>query len=74
MVLAARLIDAASGQAAPVEFTLAGTSWSSAARTVRMEFPITGLAPGSYILYINAEDQASKTLAHVQTALVITED
>lgn len=39
-----------------------------------MEFPITGLAPGSYILYINAEDQASKTLAHVQTALVITED
>jgi len=74
VAFSARLIDAVSGQTAPVEFILAGSSWHSAAQTVRLEFPIAGLAPGSYILYISAEDRASKTLAHVQTGLVITED
>ncbi|MBE3129493.1 MAG: VWA domain-containing protein [Acidobacteria bacterium] len=71
VVLSGRLIDARSGQAIPVALTLIGRSWHSEAETVSLEFPLVGVAPGKYILYINAEDRASKTMASAQTSLVI---
>lgn len=74
VVLSASLISAAGGRALPVAFTLVGRSWHSAAETVALEFPLSSLAPGAYILYINAEDRVSKTLAHAQTSLVISGD
>ena len=74
IVLSASLINATGGEALPVAFTLVGRSWHSAAETISLEFPLSGLAPGAYILYINAEDRVSKTRAHAQTALVIFED
>ena len=49
-------------------------NWHPAAEAVSLEFPVAGLAPGRYLLYVTAEDRVSKTLAHVQGALVITED
>jgi VWFA-related protein len=74
IVLSASLINAKGGKVLPVAFTLVGRSWQSVAETVSLEFPLTGLAPGAYILYINAEDRVSKTRAHAQTALVISGD
>jgi VWFA-related protein len=74
IVLSASLINATGGEALPVVFTLVGRSWHSVAETVSLEFPLSGLAPGAYILYINAEDRVSKTRAHAQTALVISGD
>jgi VWFA-related protein len=74
IVLSASLISAKGGEVLPVAFTLVGRSWHSVAETVSLQFPLTGLAPGAYILYINAEDRVSKTRAHAQTALVISGD
>jgi hypothetical protein len=74
VAFSARLIDAATGEVLPVAFALVGRNWHSAAETVSLEFPVAGLAPGRYLLYVTAEDRVSKTLAHVQTALIITED
>ncbi len=74
VVLSGRLIDARSGQAVPVAVTLVGRTWHSAAETVSLEIPLGGLAPGKYLLYINAEDRASRTMASAQTSLVIFED
>lgn len=74
VVLSGRLINAASGQAVPVALTLVGRAWHSAAETVSLEIPLGGLAPGKYLLYINAQDRASKTMASTQISLVISED
>lgn len=67
-------IDAATGKVLPVAFALVKRNWHPAAEAVSLEFPVAGLAPGRYLLYVTAEDRVSKTLAHVQGALVITED
>jgi VWFA-related protein len=69
-----QLIDAATGEAVPVAAAQAGTSWHPAAAAVTLEIPLAGLAPGTYHLYINAEDRASGTLAHARTTLVISRD
>ena len=74
VAFSARLIDAATGEVLPVAFALVGRNWHPAAETVSLEFPVAGLAPGRYLLYVTAEDRISKTLAHVQTALIIVED
>jgi len=74
VAFSARLIDAATGEVLPVAFALVGRNWYPAAEAVSLEFPVAGLAPGRYLLYVTAEDRVSKTLAHVQGALVITED
>ena len=74
VVLSGRLINAVSGQAVPIAMTLVGRAWHSAAETVSLEIPLGGIAPGKYLLYINAEDRASKTMANAQTTLVITKD
>jgi VWFA-related protein len=74
VVLSASLISAAGGEALPVAFTLVGRSLHSAAETISLEFRLSGLAPGAYILYIYAEDRVSKTRAHAQSTLVISED
>ena len=74
VVLSGRLINAVSGRAVPVALTLVGRAWHSAAETVSLEIPLGGLAPGKYLLYINAQDRASKTMASTQISLVISED
>jgi len=74
VVLTGRLINARSGQAVPVAMILVGRTWHSAAETVSLEIPLGGVTPGKYILYINAQDRASKSMASAQTALVISED
>jgi VWFA-related protein len=74
VVLSGRLIDAMSGQTAPIALTLVGRAWHSAAETVSLEIPLAGVAPGKYLLYITAEDRSSKTLASAQTSLVISEE
>jgi VWFA-related protein len=74
VALSARLIDAATGAVLPTPLALVERGWRPAAETVSLEFPVAGLAPGRYLLYITAEDRVSKTRTHVQTTLVITAD
>lgn len=74
VVLSARLINAATGEVVPVAFTLAERNWRRDGEAVGLEFSLVDLAPGKYLLYVNAEDRVSKTLAHVQTALTIARD
>ena len=73
VVLSARLIDAATGQAVPLAAALAGTSRHGKVETAVLEIPLPKLKPGKYFIYINAEDRVSKTNAHSQTVLVIRE-
>lgn len=74
LVLSGHLIDAASGGRLPVEFSLLSRAFARRSMTVTVEFPVEGLAPGRYVLYINAEDRISKSLGHAQTALVKASD
>jgi VWFA-related protein len=74
VAFSARLIDAATGAVLPVAFSAVEKSWRSAADAVTLEFPIAGLAPGRYLLYVTAEDRVSRTMAHAQTALIVAED
>lgn len=73
IVLTARLINAATGEAAPAAAVLAGTSRHQSVGTAVLEIPLSELKPGKYFVYINAEDRASKTNAHSQTVLVVRE-
>ncbi len=74
LLLSGHLIDASSGRRLPVEFSLLSRAFARSAMTVSVEFPVEELAPGRYILYINGEDRASKSMAHAQTGLVISKD
>ncbi len=74
VVLLGRLINAVSGQVVPVAITLVGRAWHSGAETVSLEIPLGGLAPGKYLLYIYAQDRASKTMASAQASIIISED
>jgi len=74
VVLTARLIDAASGQAVPVGMALVGRSAHAATETLTIDLPLAGLAPGTYHLYINAEDRVSKTMAGTRTTVTIAGD
>ena len=71
VVLSARLIDAASGEAVPVAAVLAGSSRYGAVETIILEIPLPKLKPGKYFIYINAQDRASRTNAHSQTVFVV---
>ena len=74
VVLTARLIDAASGQSVPVGMALVGRSAHAATETLIIDLPLAGLAPGTYHLYINAEDRVSKTKAGTRTTVTIAGD
>jgi VWFA-related protein len=74
VALAARLVDAASGKAVDAAPVLIAGNPHPIAASVTLEIPLAGLAPGTYHLYINAEDRASGTLAHARTTLVISRD
>jgi hypothetical protein len=74
VAFSARLIDAATGAVLPVAFSVVEKSWRPAAEAISLEFPIAGLAPGRYLLYVTAEDRVSRTMAHAQTALIVAED
>jgi hypothetical protein len=74
LVLSARLIDAASGKAIPINLIVAGRTAHPVASAVTLEIPIAGFAPGTYHLYINAEDRVSKTMAGTRTTVTIAGD
>ena len=74
VVLTARLIDAASGQAVPVGTALVGRSVHAVTETLTIDLPLAGLAPGAYHLYINAEDRVSRTMAGTRTTVTIAGD
>ena len=67
----AGLIEAATGRAVPAAAVPLGRNWTASSRSVTLEVPLAGLAPGRYILYVGAEDGRTKAKAHAQTALVI---
>ena len=74
VTLSAHLIDAAGGRRLPVAFSMLTRVFARTAVAVSLEFPVESLAPGRYILYVNAEERTSKFMAHSQTSLVIKGD
>ena len=71
---AVRLVAAAGGQAVDAAPVPAGRSATAGASSVTFEIPVAGLTPGTYYLYINAEDRVSKALASARTTLVVSAD
>jgi VWFA-related protein len=74
LVLSGHLIDASNGRRLPVEFSLLSRAFARSSMSLTLEFPVEGLAPGRYILYVNAEDRTSKSMGHAQTGLTISGD
>ena len=74
LVFSVGLIEARTGREVPVVAAPAGSSWHPVAPSVTLEVPVAGLAPGTYYLYINAEDRVSKALASARTTLVVSKD
>lgn len=74
IIFSAHLIDASTGEPEPVIIRQVGTSKRGMAQTVSLEIALAGLVPGRYLLYVNAEDPASRTLAYAQTYLIIADD
>jgi VWFA-related protein len=71
LTVAAYLIHSASGERMPVPFSLVERAQRASTEILTLEFPVDGLAPATYILYIYAESPESKALAHVQVAVTI---
>jgi VWFA-related protein len=74
VVLTARLIDAATGMPVPAGVALVGRASQGATETLTLDLPLAGLAPGTYHLYISAEDRVSKTMAGTRTTVTISVD
>ncbi len=74
LALSARFIDAANGRAFPAIPILVEKSAHPVASSMLLELPLAGLAPGTYHLYINAEDRVSKTMAGTRTTVTIAGD
>ena len=72
VVLTARLIDAGTGAPVPAGVALVGRASRGATETLTLDLPLAGLAPGTYHLYINAEDRVSKTMAGTRTTVTIS--
>jgi len=71
VAISAFVLDAGSGRRMAVEPVLVGRTGDGTAGTARLELPVVELPPGRYVLYVNAENRGSKTLAHTQTSFVI---
>jgi VWFA-related protein len=71
LAVAAYLIHSVTGERTPVPFSLVEKSQWGPLEVLTLEFPVAGLAPATYLLYIYAEDPGSRTIAHVQTAVTI---
>jgi hypothetical protein len=74
VVLTARLIDASTGAAVSAGAALVGRAAHGASETLTLDLPLDGLPPGSYHLYINAEDRVSGTTAGTRTTVTISVD
>jgi hypothetical protein len=71
IVLAAFLLDAATGVKMAVPFSLVDKKRRDNFEIQFLEFPVEGLPAGNYLIYIHALDAASKSVSRVQTTLAI---
>lgn len=71
VIFSASVVNAATGQKMPVEIALKGTAPGAAMETAQFEVSTENLTPGRYVLYIYAQDSATKSLAHTQTSFTI---
>lgn len=73
LAVAAHLIRASSGERMPASFSLLERTLKESMEVLTLKFPIDRLAPGQYLVYIYAQDTASKALSFGQTAFLIPE-
>jgi hypothetical protein len=71
LALTAYLVNATSSERSPVIFSRTDQIQNGLLKALTLELPITGFAPGTYFLHFYAEDQASKSLSHAYTTLII---
>jgi hypothetical protein len=70
-LISVRFVDAANGEAVTVSPIAGGRAVHPAADSVTLTLPLDGLAPGTYHLYINAQDRVSGTMAGTRTTVTI---
>lgn len=68
------LMSSATGLKIPVACTLIGRTRNGSGETAELELPVDALEPGSYLLYIFAEDRAAQARAHAQTSFTIANE
>jgi VWFA-related protein len=71
ITLSAYLINSASGERLPVPFYLQSRYRQGTSEVQLLEFSLGQVPPGTYRLYIHAEDTASQVRAHTQTKLIV---
>jgi VWFA-related protein len=74
IVFSASIVSRGTGERMPVSVDLAGTTGNADMTVARFEFATEALKPGRYLLYVYAQDCASRTLAHTQTSFTIVAD
>jgi VWFA-related protein len=72
VVFSASVVNAATGQRAPVGIALTGVTQGATMAAAQFDLPTEGLEPGRYLLYIFAQDSESQASAHTQTSFAIS--
>lgn len=71
IVLTAYLINSISGERSAVVFSRTGQTQNGTMKSLALEIPLAGIAPGKYFLHFHAEDLASKFIGHASTTIVL---
>ena len=71
IVYTAHLIDSVSGGKIPLTPSVLNRTRQKDVAVQFLEFPLNDVPSGKYVLYLNAEDSASKAITYTQTSVVI---
>jgi VWFA-related protein len=71
ITLTAFLINSTSGEKIPMTLSVLNKSLKADIEIQFVEFPLSNVPPGKYLLYLHAEDVGTKYVSYAQTPLVI---
>jgi VWFA-related protein len=68
------LINSVSGEKVPLSFSILNRIHKKNIEILFTEFSLANISPGKYLLYLNAEDAASKSVSYIQAPLIVNSD
>lgn len=71
IAMTAYLINSISGERSAVVFSRTGQIENGTMKSLALEIPLAGIAPGKYFLHFHAEDLASKLIGHTSTTIIL---
>jgi hypothetical protein len=71
ITLTAFLINSTSGEMIPMTLSVLNKSQKADIEIQFVEFPLSNVPPGKYLIYLHAEDVGTKYVSYAQTPLVI---